>query len=291
MSAVIVSNNKGAECPICLQAFGEKEEKVTHVGGEKHAGFHRPCLAQWVRQQATCPLDRMPIGADCLKSRCEKIMERVRPLMTKAVYGVGGACLGAAVGIASDIMAVGGIVLPVRIEAEVVRQVGLVIGGQESMQAQLVLLSGTAGIFAGNLIGTVTAASIIANGITSLRGIIGRKATAAAAVIGAAAIGGPLSPVIGSLAMGAIAGGWVAVSGLGTVGNIMGFNWATSRGMDWVLDRIGADQIAEESCLLGLRIGKIGGPLALAASWWGTEVPPVAFILALAKTALWRLGY
>lgn len=78
MSSIIPSIKVG-NCGICLEPFDSTTPRFTHVGGEKHDGFHKDCLVPWLDKNPSCPIDRTPINPDTflsLKGRVQKKIER-----------------------------------------------------------------------------------------------------------------------------------------------------------------------------------------------------------------------
>ena len=104
----IVATNRGGMCCICWEEFESGEPQFTHEGGEGHDGFHQPCLANWVHQNATCPYDRQPIDLTSLLSRTDGMMTLFRSVWDCAASS---ACVGAVSGVMGLTATVAGIAL------------------------------------------------------------------------------------------------------------------------------------------------------------------------------------
>lgn len=102
--SVVIPSNKGGFCAICREDFNQSEERLTHVGGEDHDGFHPECLRKWLILKPICPTDRRPINPDFLLTRTDRLMARLKPALFQATCA---ACFGS--------MAAGTIIGPLKL--------------------------------------------------------------------------------------------------------------------------------------------------------------------------------
>ncbi len=89
--SMVIPGTLGDACPICFDKFESLKDKVTHVGGEKHDSFHKQCLATWLDQNSTCPIDRKPIDKKSLNTRMDLIKQRMIPALKHTAYAVSAA--------------------------------------------------------------------------------------------------------------------------------------------------------------------------------------------------------
>jgi hypothetical protein len=173
MSAII-SINKGGICGICRNDFALGEHQITHVGGEKHEGFHTFCLKPWLEINPTCPLDRETIDKNSLLSRTEKVFQRLKACLVgfiKAEQGPVVAMMGAGV--------VGGAILGAK--AEVGAAIGTVIG--------TVTVLGT---LLGDVIGIGAPKGFIFGGVVGVGAVVGGPKVIVAMIVTTMGVAGTM---------------------------------------------------------------------------------------------------
>ncbi len=69
---------RGGICGLCHEEFSASDEQYTHVGGERHDGFHKICFINCLNAKAVCPWDGMAVDPTSLTSRTERIMQRLK---------------------------------------------------------------------------------------------------------------------------------------------------------------------------------------------------------------------
>lgn len=84
-----VTTDRGGSCSICQEAFSPEDQQFTHVGGEGHDGFHKECLATWLKTKATCPYRCGDINPYPLLSRCDQIKSTLVDAAVIAVAIIG----------------------------------------------------------------------------------------------------------------------------------------------------------------------------------------------------------
>jgi hypothetical protein len=125
--APIIRSTLGGNCGICFEEFVLADQGLTHKGGEGHPGFHSECLKNWLHLNSICPFDRTPIDANSLISRTDKIMAKLRPALTDAVYGACAASFATLAGAA--VVAAGGVDLATRAISSYSIGLGAMAGG------------------------------------------------------------------------------------------------------------------------------------------------------------------
>lgn len=92
MSSITPSRKAEETCGIC-QTEIKNSQGITHVGGERHDGFHPVCLDQWLNRNPTCPFDKtpinpktMPIDRNVLVARILRITEIGKNTLLQAGY-------------------------------------------------------------------------------------------------------------------------------------------------------------------------------------------------------------
>ena len=148
MGAAIITTNKGGRCGVCQEDFGPRDQQVTHVGGENHDGFHRPCLARWVVQKPICPWDQQAIDPNSLTTRTDRIMARLRPALANAVYA---ACFGIIAGAGAGAVGIADLELTVGLAAVIAAQAATM--GRLGGAAGIATLAGIAGALGGIRLG------------------------------------------------------------------------------------------------------------------------------------------
>ena len=87
--AAIIQTTRGGRCGICVTDFEPGEIGYTHIGGERHDGFHKDCYANWLRNHTICPYNDAKVDPSLLVSRMTRIMVRLKPALESAAIAAG----------------------------------------------------------------------------------------------------------------------------------------------------------------------------------------------------------
>lgn len=123
--SLIINSTNGETCPICIMDFKDSEPRVTHVGGERHGGFHPQCLKSWVVLKGTCPLDYQPIDPAGFVSRVDQLKANLAwGVEHSAAICIG---LGCAILLSGGVIIVGGMVMTLSSKDETISKLGIAI--------------------------------------------------------------------------------------------------------------------------------------------------------------------